>query len=491
MILSFDSPVEVVTWTTHVLSVFVLAWVHIRTLTLQPGTKMGRGSKSKSPRSSRRTSGGGGGYGGNHSKNGRGQQQRGRSFEPPSSKKRGLAAITPRAPPPLPDSLSMLPEFEKAKKFVGAKPGYMFTSGKTGVGYYIDRVQIGEMGDKAKARLAASVAAASAGGNASLARPTEKSSAIDGAAGMPIAKTDSAGQKRIMCKKELTTNEKKERSQVAVVPQQPAKVDTAVAAAATPVAKRKEARGAKGNGVLTQKREDGSSSDQEHQEEGGAATSESDASSEMVDEEEEEHIGGEAAATSTEKPNGVAAEKHVDVGARKREINEKGGNEEGRREEKQDEQKTEEDDGDGMEASKRAAVGLENDGGEGSVASESDESDGEEEENESQEEQEEADEGNTVPGNKPDGKRKEDQTHTSSPSKEAGQMEVEEETLDGGHEGGGQQQEKASFQSLGVTGPLCEAAGQLGWTHATEIQQQALPLAFQVAVVEKSRSTSI
>ncbi|CAM9392112.1 unnamed protein product, partial [Ectocarpus sp. 6 AP-2014] len=38
---------------------------------------------------------------------------------------------------------------------------------------------------------------------------------------------------------------------------------------------------------------------------------------------------------------------------------------------------------------------------------------------------------------------------------------------------------KASFESLGVTGPLCEAAAQLGWTHATEIQRQALPLAFE------------
>lgn len=39
---------------------------------------------------------------------------------------------------------------------------------------------------------------------------------------------------------------------------------------------------------------------------------------------------------------------------------------------------------------------------------------------------------------------------------------------------------KVTFQSLGVTGPLCKAATQLGWTHATEIQRQALPLAFQV-----------
>ena len=54
-----------------------------------------------------------------------------------------MSAFKPRPPPPLPEALSSLPKFIKKSKFVGAKPGYLFSRGKAGLGYYVDRVQVG------------------------------------------------------------------------------------------------------------------------------------------------------------------------------------------------------------------------------------------------------------------------------------------------------------------------------------------------------------
>lgn len=126
---------------------------------------MGRGfKKSNSLRGGggRRASVGNGfGGRGSHNKYGDGQQKRSRSLEPPPSRnrRRGGVNFTPRPAPPLPETLSSLPKFVKAKKFRGAQVGYFFCRGKAGLGYYIDRVQIGEMGAKTKARLVASVGA--------------------------------------------------------------------------------------------------------------------------------------------------------------------------------------------------------------------------------------------------------------------------------------------------------------------------------------------
>ncbi|CAM9958682.1 unnamed protein product [Ectocarpus sp. 12 AP-2014] len=106
---------------------------------------------------------GGGGGGRSFSKGNRQQQQQRRGGKSPSA---GRVAFKPRPPPPLPEALSSLPKFVKKNKFTGRKLGYFFSRGKAGVGYYVDRVQIGAMGDKLRARLAATLkppAAAAAG----------------------------------------------------------------------------------------------------------------------------------------------------------------------------------------------------------------------------------------------------------------------------------------------------------------------------------------
>lgn len=401
-------------------------------------------------------------------------------------------AFTPRPAPPLPEALSALPKFEKAKKFLGVKPGYMFTSGQAGVGYYIDRVQIGKMGDKAKARLAAS-ASGSASGGATFTSPRKESSVTNATAGMPGPEADSTSQNK-QTKKAKKEKSKAATTAAAAVPQQQAKPDGA-AAAAVAAAKRKGAGGVSGNGVLTSKGDDGSPAEEEEEEAGG---SDSDADSDMDDEGEEEDAEGEGGTKSTEKANGVAADREQ-VGGRARNTDgdnnvsneegedvEGGHEEEGDEEEQQQQETDSEDDGDGMEAAKRvevrlsklqdtaneAAVALKNEDGRdgGALASESGEVDSQEDE----------DEDDTGTGNKPDG--------TTSP----GDIEADEEPLGGGQEGGQQDEdEKVSFQSLGVTGPLCEAAGQLGWTHATEIQRQALPLAFQARVTKRTNERQI
>ncbi|CAN0074904.1 unnamed protein product, partial [Ectocarpus fasciculatus] len=111
---------------------------------------MGRGfQKKKALR-------GGGGGGRSFSKGSRQQQQQQqrRGGKSPAA---GRVAFKPRPPPPLPEALSSLPKFVKKNKFSGRKLGYFFSRGKAGVGYYVDRVQIGAMGDKLRARLAATL----------------------------------------------------------------------------------------------------------------------------------------------------------------------------------------------------------------------------------------------------------------------------------------------------------------------------------------------
>ncbi|CAM9703069.1 unnamed protein product, partial [Choristocarpus tenellus] len=88
--------------------------------------------------------------GGQRGKGRRGKKNFGLSSGPQG---RAFPAFKPRPAPALPAELSSLPKFVKCMKFKGRKAGYCFKKGKTGIGYYIDRVQIGNMNSRGIAKL--------------------------------------------------------------------------------------------------------------------------------------------------------------------------------------------------------------------------------------------------------------------------------------------------------------------------------------------------
>lgn len=396
---------------------------------------MGRGF-NKSPRggsNGRGHSRGDGGGGRAFGKGQKHQQQRGgsRSFEPsPSrnSKQRGRQAFKPRPPPPLPESLSALPKFVKKPRFGGAKLGYFFSRGKAGLGYYVDRVQIGNMGDKLKARLAATLKPAAE----VVAKPINSKGLTDGEAtgagrASGIAKVQEGAKKMPLVK----SNGKKAEG---------ASIDSVEPKPSAPGA----GDGSRGGSSDEDGSEEDSaedSSEEEEEEEGngiegsaagkGGVVDDESSSDEGSDDEGEENDAA-AVATNRGKEKQAAKEgtgKPVVVNG-----------------------------GSSVQESEEEEEGSESDGVESSQE--------EDEENEEEEDDEE------------DGVRGEEPKSTESHNEVSGA-----EGVDGDEEEAQAPQEddeKKSFESLGVTGPLCEAAAQLGWTHATEIQKHALPLAFEV-----------
>lgn len=421
------------------------------------------GSKFKSSRSGggggggrRRSSGGGGGYGGA----GRRQQRRGGSLEPPPSKKRGRFTFAPRPAPPLPESLSAMPKFQKANKFLGAKAGYFFSRGKAGVGYYIDRVQIGEMGDKAKARLAASCS----GGDGNAAS-TLKKGTIENQHTADVATVSSSQNK-------LTKEAKKKAP------------SRATAAAFAAAAGGNQRSGPKGE----EDEEDEGSESEADSALNGAGSSEGDEgddgdgnSSDEGDEDEEEQAEEQKEESHRQEMNGRTDDGSGRVGEKQ-----KNGSEEGALS-----RRTRRKDTTLVKAQHGAAVGMENDqeqedgeegdgdsGSDGSDSLDNDDGDGDDDHVGRDRESENA-------SVMQKGKRQAGDSSSTVATNDASKAGEKGAAVLSGRENETQQEpeqedEKVTFQSLGVTGPLCEAANQLDWTHATEIQRQALPLAFQV-----------
>lgn len=374
-----------------------------------------------------RQDGGGGG--------GRQQQRRGgvRSFEgSPSikSKKQNRLLFKPRPPPPLPAALSALPPFVKRAKFSGAKPGYSFSVGKAGLGYHVDRVQIGNMSEKAKARLAATLVQSvsspvTPGKRTAASSETTKPDASTKPRDKTHAQGHSKGQLKDKSEVGVASPSAEDkasaRSKNGMLGDVGESATTFVTATVPKLGRPLSERRPTGTSTTSKKEaisaEEGESNDAGH---------DSNSSSNSEEGSEDDNRDDERASG-----NGFAAG------------SDKGGNSTG----------SSESDGD------------EDEGGDDGEESES--SEGDEQGDETRQGANHGENGSAVQATDSIGQKTEGGVGDDD-SPEAAPVPVPEE------------EEKKSFESLGVTGPLCEAAAQLGWTHATDIQRQALPLAFQV-----------
>ena len=446
---------------------------------------MGRGSHKK--KTSRRGQGGSGGNNIIRSKHDRieqhqGQRRRSKSFEPPLlGHKRGrLPTGKLQPPPPLPDELAALPKFLKKGTFVGSRPGYFFSRGKAGLGYYIDRVQIGSMGRKGREKLAASIAPAKTVAQA--ADGAMKASDTGGARARGSATSAAGGDAVKTLSKSARGTQVKARANMNLP-------DTAVESGrARTKLETPSARDAK-NRVSEEGRKSDTTDDEGRSEEindssrsgqgqnevphgvaphGVARDQEelSDSAESSEEEEEEEISGGEgggALGNGWNEPDdhGDGRGKiniQIVNGSEMEEEDKDGDDEEDAEEDKDGEDEKEEDDDEGCT--------------EEAEEDEKEEKDGEHlERKDVLEDGEDEKEGAMLLGRKRSGESLEEE-------KQKGTEEEEEEVAMRGERE--EDSAKKSFEALGVTGPLCEAAAQLGWTHATEIQRQSLPLALQV-----------
>lgn len=335
------------------------------------------------------------------------RRRRSKSYESlPSGHKKGLTspAFKPRPPPPLPDELAALTTFVKKSRFDGAKLGYFFTRGKMGVGYYIDRVQIGGMGKKARARLAALIPAPAE----AVAQIPAKGNPQTGSSGGDIVK-NSATTKVVNSVKKGEN----ERKNAGVAPTKATKVSPSSQPGET-------------SSISSGSHEDKTTAETSRKPKGRVEeTRGAGDSGESLDEvsfdSEDDQDGGDDSADSAD---GGAATDHLDgfsSGTSENDVNGKGIEEQEEANSSSDESSNSSDSGD-------------------------------------------------------EGKRVE---NTKSIREKKQEFEDKEAMASRG-EGGNEEDEKKSFEALGVTAPLCEAAAQLGWSHATEIQRQSLPLAFEV-----------
>lgn len=430
------------------------------------GSIMGRGfQKNKSMRGS-----GGGGGARSFSKGGKfGQKQREQQRRGGMSS--GRVAFKPRPAPPLPEALSSLPKFVKKTKFTGRKTGYFFSRGKHGVGYYVDRVQIGAMGDKLKAKLAATLKQPSGASDGSAGESTKAGGAKSTAAG-------ANGKPRST--EEAAKKDKKSPADAAAadtkgVVGKPAAVVVAAAAGAPKLAPR-----ADGSTSAGKKQAAAKAKGDENGSAGGAGGD--GASSDDNEDSEEESRGDEE---EGDESGGDGDEGGAEGGAedvRSKAIEQEDENSSSEEEESEDEEGGEDAGANGAAAAPAATKANVEKTAAKSVHQKNVKPAGRD-----------GEEGGDESGNSSDddeGDEEEDNAASSDNKRESGDSrETARSAVDNDPEGAeGDATEapppeddiKASFESLGVTGPLCEAAGQLGWMHATEIQRQALPLAFEV-----------
>ncbi|CAM9565713.1 unnamed protein product, partial [Ectocarpus sp. 4 AP-2014] len=385
---------------------------------------MGRGfQKKKALR-------GGGGGGRGFSKGNRQEQQR-RGGKSPAA---GRVAFKPRPPPPLPEALSSLPKFVKKNNFSGRKLGYFFSRGKAGVGYYVDRVQIGAMGDKLRARLAATLKPpATAAGDATKPAGTK---AVAGSGAVNVKSPAVARDQ----KPPVGAGNSSSSSSSSKAIEKPS-------VAAPKLRGDGSSAGESKRTIPAAAVKDGGAGSDEALSDGGSSGEESSSDGDEDDGGDDESDGGGRVARSV--PNGQGGR---GVKGTKEEEEEDG--KEGEAEEEEEEEER------GEEGSSNSSDGEEEKEGEegGEEGSSSDSED-----EEAAAEEKTRDRGTRVRGVEKNG----DNSSGEERPKEPEADEPPPEDI------------KASFESLGVTGPLCEAAAQLGWTHATEIQRQALPLAFE------------
>lgn len=384
------------------------------------------------------------------------RRRRSKSFESSSGHKKGLTppAFKPRPPPPLPDELAALPNFVKKSRFAGSKPGYFFSRGKMGVGYYIDRVQIGGMGKKGRARLAALITA-----------PAEAVAQIPAKGDLQTGSSGGDIEKNSVTAKDVNSVKKgeNERKKAGVAPTKSTKVSPSSYAISKPrettstpsgnddggshenETKAKTSRKPKGRVGETRgagdsnESRDGVSFDEGDQEDGGDSADSNEGEAEGSDGEIDSSDG------DVDGTDGGAAADCLDGFSPGKSEKDGGGMEE--QEDYVDEEQEETDSS----------------------------SDGEDDErSNSSDSGDEGQEGKRVEDTKSIGEKK-----RSSNGEKKQEFEGKEAMASRGDEGD-EEDEKKSFEALGVTPPLCEAAAQLGWSHATEIQRQSLPLAFEV-----------
>lgn len=343
------------------------------------------------------------------------QRRRSKSHESLSSgRKKGLTppAFKPRPPPPLPDELAALTTFVKKSRFDGTKPGYFFSRGKMGVGYYIDRVQIGGMGKKGRARLAALI-------------PSPKEAVAQIPAKGDLQKASSGGDngKNYATPKVVNSVKKdeNERKNAGVAPTKSTKV--------SPSSQPRETSSIPSGSNEVEPTEKTRRKPKGQVEETRGAGDSRESLDEVSFDSEGDEDGGDDSADSTN--GGAAADRLDDLSSGK---------------------------------SEKYVDGEEI----------------EEQEDDVDEDQEQAGSSSDERSNSSDSGDEEKRLQDTELTREKKQEFEDNEAMSSRGEGGDEEEEKKSFEALGVTAPLCEAAAQLGWSHATEIQRQSLPLAFEV-----------
>eukprot|EP00752_Nemacystus_decipiens_P015640 g13957.t1 len=439
---------------------------------------MGRGFQKN------RSSRGGGGTGRSFSRGGnRGQQQQQRRGGTKSPRR---VAFKPRPAPPMPEALSSLPKFIKKTKFAGRRTGYFFSRGKGGLGYYVDRVQIGAMGEKLRSKLAATLKptdaaaaaaraagdAATPGGSKTSSSPSPSSSPAASVSGKFAENATKEGKSLPAAAGDDVAKKTKKKSAVVAVPK------------LTPSP---PSNGSTGAGKPSQATASPDASEEDEEEEG-----------EEEEEEEEEESSDDDGEGDGESDGSEEAAEAEDDGSG-------GGSSSSSSSSSSDEDEEDEDGEDGQEHGEAAAknsaaaaaavaraaavatstkkAALTSDGSTRGANHYADEAgDGDEDA--------ESGSGGSSSSSSDDDDEEEQVVETGKGREGKAEAEKEEEEQEEEEEGEGEgegeqappqpeEDVKASFESLGVTGPLCEAAAQLGWTHATEIQRQALPLAFK------------
>ncbi|CAM9672715.1 unnamed protein product, partial [Discosporangium mesarthrocarpum] len=346
-------------------------------------------------------------------------------------------AFKARPPPPLPEELSSIPKYIKSLKFAGKKLGYCFKRDAVGVGYYVDHVQIGQMGPKARAKVAG--AATSLGP----VQPKSKAKSEVGTVGVDVVRNCSGKKKKRRSGGEETGEVKRDLSAL------PGKYS---------------GRDKKQGSVKRQK-------------EGEAA----------------EEVSASAPKSAADACGGRGGRGSGDSEAESSEEDEGRGKENDDEDEDEDDEKgkggdevegDEEENGDvGSENADCEMVSVDGDGtttgrdiDESNHGEEDGDRQGEEGGGDEEEEEEEENNGYGL-GGKDDDNSIDTNVQQSKGAKDP-KLEDDDEAANGKCLAS-DEDVKVTFSSLGVTDVLCEAARDLGWTHATEIQRQSLPLAFR------------